>query len=65
MFFLALPISAPAQGSSVVVVVAEISHIVQSVHVYIFWPLVVVISQIVHIFLIEKSVSDPEEKCIV
>jgi len=30
-----------------------------------FGPLVVVISQIVHIFLIEKSVSDPEEKRIV
>lgn len=65
VFFLRFPISGPAESSGVVVVVTEVGHVVKFVRIKIFAPLVVVVSQIVHIFLVEESISDPEEERIV
>ena len=65
MFFLGLPIASPAQSSSIVMVVTEIAHIVESINIDIFAPFIVVIPKIVHIFLIEECISDPEEEGVV
>jgi len=65
MFLLALPVASPTQSSSVVVVVAEVGHVVESIRVNIFGPLVVVVPYVVHVLLVEKDVSDREEESIV
>lgn len=65
MFLFVLPVSSPAQGSSVIMVITEVSHVIQFIQVEISAPFIVVISKIIHIFLIEKSVPNPEEKWII
>ena len=65
VLLLILPISAPTQSSCVIVIVAKISHIVEVIGVDVFAPFSVVVSDVVHIFLIEECVSDCEKERIV
>ena len=65
VFLLIIPIAAPAERPGVIVIVAEIGHIVESVHIDVLGPLAVVISYVGHVLLVEESVPDPEEVRIV
>lgn len=65
VLFLGFPVTTPAESSGVIMVVAEVSHIVKSIGVNIFGPFGVIVPEVVHIFLVEESVSDPEEEGIV
>ena len=65
MLLLVVPIATPTEGSSIIVVVTEICQIVEFIGVNVLAPLVVVISHIVHVFLVEERVPDPEEERVV
>ena len=65
VFLLVVPVAAPTQRPGIIVVVTEIGQVVQSVGVGVFGPLAVVISEVVHVLLVEEGVSHPEEERVV
>lgn len=65
MLLFVIPIASPAESSSIIMIITEVGHIVESVWINIFAPLVIVVSKIVHILLVEQSVSNPKEERIV
>jgi hypothetical protein len=59
------PVSTPAQGTSVIVVINKVGHVIQGFKVDVFGPLVVIVSDVGHVLVVEDSVSDPEEEWVV
>jgi hypothetical protein len=59
------PISTPAQGTSVVMIIDEVGHVIQAFKVNVFCPLIVIISDVVHVFVVEDRVSDPEKEWVI
>ena len=59
------PISTPTQGTSIVVIIDEVGHVIEAFKVDILGPLIVIISDVVHVFVVEDGVSDPKEEWVI
>ena len=65
VFLLVFPVSCPTQSSSIIVVITEIGQVVKFVEINVLTPLGIVISKVVHVLLVEESISYPKEERIV
>lgn len=59
------PISTPTQGTSIVVIIDEVGHVIEAFKVDVLGPLIVIISDVVHVFVVEDGVSDPKEEWVI
>ena len=65
MFLFIIPVSPPAESSRVIMVITKVTHVIEPIGINLSAPFAVVVSDVGHVFLVEKSVSNPEEEGIV